>query len=57
MYAFLCGYILLNIILLVPALHKVFAVTNITLMELLIINCLAIAPSIIIQFKKWINSK
>ena len=56
-YAFICGYVLLNAILLLPALHGVFAVSDITFTQLIMINGLAIAPSIIIQAYKLIRYK
>lgn len=56
-YAFVTGYILLNIILLVPALHSVFAVSKIATDQILMINALAFIPTVIIQFKKWVNDR
>ncbi len=56
-YAFLCGYVLLNAILLIPALHGIFAVTDITFTQLAIINGLALVPTIIIQTYKVIRNR
>lgn len=56
-YAFFAGYVLLNMILLIPSLHSIFAVSQINFQQILIINALAFLPTIIIQFKKWVNDK
>lgn len=47
--AFITGFIFLNAILLVPALHSLFSVTTITLEQLLSIYGLALLPTILIQ--------
>lgn len=56
-YAFVTGYILLHSILLIPALHSVFAVTDISIAQIGVINGLAICPTIIIQIYKMIKEK
>lgn len=56
-YAFITGYFLLNLILFVPALHSVFAVSEIAYNQIFMINVLALLPTIMIQFKKWTNDK
>lgn len=54
--AFLIGYLLLNTILFIPALHSIFAIAAVSAQDILIINALAFAPTIVIQFVKWRNS-
>lgn len=56
-YAFIIGYSLLNAILFIPALHRVFAVAEVTATDILYINILAIIPSILIQITKVIVNK
>ncbi|WP_307407291.1 cation-translocating P-type ATPase [Breznakia pachnodae] len=56
-YAFLVGYLLLNGILFFTPLHSVFAVAAVSGMDILIINGLALIPSIIIQITKAIMNK
>jgi ATPase, P-type (transporting), HAD superfamily, subfamily IC len=57
-YAFLIGYILLHTILFVPALHSLFEISSaITIKDVLIINALAIIPSILVQITKTILHK
>ncbi|MEG0823090.1 MAG: cation-translocating P-type ATPase [Erysipelotrichaceae bacterium] len=53
-YAFIVGFALLNGILLIPALHGLFAVTTITTSQLLMIYGLAFLPTVGIQIIKTI---
>ncbi|MGL5540068.1 MAG: cation transporting ATPase C-terminal domain-containing protein, partial [Erysipelotrichaceae bacterium] len=54
-YAFLLGFVFLNMILLIPALRDIFAVSAIGGPELLTIYFLAMVPTIIIQAWKVIR--
>ena len=56
-YAFLVGYLLLNGILFISALHGVFAVAPVSGIDILIINGLAILPTIVIQTTKIVVNK
>jgi Ca2+-transporting ATPase len=55
--AFLLGFVLLNSVLLVPALHSVFSVTPLDAHMLFTIYGLALLNLFIIQFIKLIRSK
>lgn len=56
-YAFLIGFILLHLILFVPALHGLFMVETLTGSELLSVYGFALLPTIIIQIKKMIANR
>ncbi|MEG0592672.1 MAG: cation-translocating P-type ATPase [Coprobacillus sp.] len=51
-YAFLVGFALLHIILFVPALHSLFMIHDITIVQLFCIYGFALIPTLIIQLKK-----
>lgn len=53
--AFVIGFVLLNIILLVPAFHTIFQVVPLTTNELFTIYGLAFVPTLIIQISKFIK--
>lgn len=50
--AFLVGFALLHIILFVPALHSLFMIHDITIVQLFCIYGFALVPTLIIQLKK-----
>ena len=50
--AFVLGVLLLSLVLFVPALHSLFAVADITGVQVLLILGLAVAPSVLIQLAK-----
>lgn len=54
-YAFLLGAALLYVVLIVPAFHDMFAVSDLTLMNFLEMTVLAFAPTLIIQVLKYIK--
>lgn len=56
-YAFLVGYVLLNGVLFITALHGVFAIASLSLQDILIINGLSLIPTIVIQLTKTIMNK
>ena len=56
-YAFLIGFILLHLILFVPALHGLFMVETLTGSELLSVYGFTLLPTIIIQIKKMIANR
>ncbi len=51
-YAFLIGFILLHIILLIPTFHSLFMIHTITLLQLLCIYAFSLIPTLIIQLRK-----
>lgn len=51
-YAFLVGFVLLHVILFIPALHSLFMIHSITVVQLLCIYGFALIPTLIIQLKK-----
>lgn len=53
-YAFVLGFILLNAILLFPALHSSFGVQDLSMVELFMIYGVAFAPTVVIQIGKSI---
>ena len=55
--AFLAGFVLLNLVLLVPVLHEMFSVAELSLANLLTIYFLAIMPTVIIQLYKVLKEK
>ena len=55
--AFFIGFVLLNGVLLIPAIHKVFEVAPLELNDILIIYGLALIPTIIIQISKYFKYK
>lgn len=55
--AFLIGFVLLNGVLLIPALHSVFQVQTLNLTQLLIVYGLAFLNLPIIQFLKFLRIK
>lgn len=55
--AFICGFIFLNAILLIPALHGIFSVTTISYEQLFMIYGLAFLPTLIIQLCKYFIRK
>lgn len=55
--AFLIGFILLNMVLLIPSLHSLFQVSPITLKDIGTIYLLAFIPTIIVQIAKFIKYK
>lgn len=52
-YAFIVGFILLNAILIIPGLHSLFSITDITLQQLFTIYGLAFLPTLVIQVVKY----
>lgn len=56
-YAFVIGFALLNAVLLIPALHGLFAIAPLTIIQLLSIYGLSVAVFIIIQLLKVIRNK
>ncbi|MEG2220105.1 MAG: cation-translocating P-type ATPase [Cetobacterium sp.] len=54
-YAFVLGAILLYVVLLVPSLHEMFAIADLTGKNFLEINVLAFIPTLIIQILKFIK--
>lgn len=55
--AFLTGFVLLNLVLLVPALHSMFSIVELTIANLLTIYFLAFMPTVIIQLYKVIKER
>lgn len=55
--AFLIGFILLNSVLMIPALHDIFEVAPLGMNDLLAIYGLAFVPTLIIQIAKYIKYK
>lgn len=53
--AFIVGFIFLNGILLLPSLHSLFSISDISIMQLYYVYGLALAPTIIIQIVKVIQ--
>lgn len=53
-YAFITGFILLTAILLVPALHGLFSIAAVSIVDVLMIYALALLPMIVIQIQKMI---
>lgn len=51
-YAFLVGFTLLHVILFIPALHSLFMIHDITIVQLFCIYGFALIPTLIIQLKK-----
>ena len=54
-YAFFGGVCLLGLVLLIPALHGVFSVADVSGMHLLVIVGLAFLPTLIIQIIKMVR--
>jgi len=55
LYAFFIGFILLHMILFVPAFHSLFTIHVITLSQLLCIYAFSLVPTLIIQTKKMLK--
>ncbi|MBS9775653.1 MAG: cation-translocating P-type ATPase [Fusobacterium sp.] len=53
-YASLIGFILLNFVLLTPALHEIFGITTLSKVNFIQIYVLAVIPTILIQIRKTI---
>ena len=55
--AFLAGFVLLTAVLTVPALHGMFAVQTLTLVQLFTVYGLAFGSMVIVQLLKWVQHR
>ena len=53
--AFLIGFVLLNAVLLVPLLHGIFKVAQLSMTQLLSVYSLALANFAVVQILKWLR--